>query len=60
MLEENGIRLKLTCIDTPGFGDFVNNEKSYQPILADIEARYDVYLDQENKVFSTPSFLKTD
>jgi septin 7 len=25
-MEENGIKLHLTIIDTPGFGDFVNNE----------------------------------
>ncbi|KAI8905528.1 Septin-domain-containing protein, partial [Gorgonomyces haynaldii] len=48
--EENGVKLKLTCIDTPGFGDFVNNEDSWKPILENIEARYDAYLDQENRV----------
>lgn len=25
-MEENGIKLHLTIVDTPGFGDFVNNE----------------------------------
>ena len=25
-IEENGVRLRLTVVDTPGFGDFVNNE----------------------------------
>jgi len=49
-LEENGIKLKLNVIDTPGFGDFVNNETSWKPILDDIEARFDSYLEQENKV----------
>lgn len=49
-LEENGIRLKLTCIDTPGFGDFINNEDSWRPILENIEARFDAYLEQENRV----------
>ena len=24
-IEENGVRLRLTVVDTPGFGDFVNN-----------------------------------
>ncbi|KAG1438890.1 hypothetical protein G6F56_012484 [Rhizopus delemar] len=24
-IEENGVKLKLTVVDTPGFGDFVNN-----------------------------------
>lgn len=26
-IEENGVRLELTVVDTPGFGDFVNNEQ---------------------------------
>lgn len=25
-IEENGVRLHLTVVDTPGFGDFVNND----------------------------------
>ena len=25
-IEENGVRLRLNVVDTPGFGDFVNNE----------------------------------
>ncbi|KAH6573500.1 hypothetical protein BASA50_000969 [Batrachochytrium salamandrivorans] len=49
-LEENGVKLKLTCIDTPGFGDFVNNEESWRPILENIEARFDAFLEQENRV----------
>lgn len=27
-IEESGVRLKLTVVDTPGFGDFVNNDDS--------------------------------
>ncbi|KAJ7881054.1 putative cell division control protein CDC3 [Mycena olivaceomarginata] len=27
-IEENGVRLRLTVVDTPGFGDFVDNSKS--------------------------------
>ena len=30
-IEENGVKLKLTVIDTPGFGDFVDNEKWFVP-----------------------------
>jgi septin family protein len=34
-IEENGVRLHLTVVDTPGFGDFVNNDDRYvlSPIL---------------------------
>lgn len=28
-VEENGVKVKLTIIDTPGFGDQVNNENWY-------------------------------
>ncbi|KAL1928170.1 hypothetical protein VTP01DRAFT_3086 [Rhizomucor pusillus] len=49
-LEENGVKLRLTVVDTPGFGDFVNNEDSWRPILEDIESRFDAYLEQENRV----------
>ncbi|KAJ3189302.1 hypothetical protein HDU85_002930 [Gaertneriomyces sp. JEL0708] len=49
-IEENGVKLKLTVIDTPGFGDFVNNEDSWRPILDNIEARFDAFLEQENRV----------
>ncbi|CDH56206.1 septin [Lichtheimia corymbifera JMRC:FSU:9682] len=49
-IEENGVRLELTVVDTPGFGDFVNNEQSWKPILDSIESRFDAYLEQENRV----------
>lgn len=49
-IEENGVRLRLTVVDTPGFGDFVNNDASWGPIVENIEARFDSYLDAENKV----------
>jgi septin 7 len=29
-LEENGVKLRLNVVDTPGFGDFVNNEERYE------------------------------
>jgi len=49
-IEEDGVRLRLTVVDTPGFGDFVNNDDSWKPIVEDIEARFDSYLEHENKV----------
>lgn len=49
-IEENGVRLRLTVVDTPGFGDFVNNDDSWRPIVENIELRYDTYLDAENKI----------
>ncbi|KAH8835749.1 Septin-domain-containing protein [Flagelloscypha sp. PMI_526] len=52
-IEENGVRLHLTVVDTPGFGDFVNNDNCWKPILDDIETRFDSYLEQENRVNRT-------
>ncbi|CAL1695256.1 unnamed protein product [Somion occarium] len=49
-IEENGVRLRLTVVDTPGFGDFVNNDESWKPIVENIESRFDSYLEQENRV----------
>ncbi|KAG8859334.1 hypothetical protein FRB96_004549 [Tulasnella sp. 330] len=49
-IEESGVRLRLTVVDTPGFGDFVNNDESWKPITENIEARFDAYLEQENRV----------
>ena len=49
-IEENGVRLRLTVVDTPGFGDFVNNDDSWRPIVENIEQRFDAYLEAENKV----------
>ncbi|KAG8900499.1 Cell division control protein 3 [Tulasnella sp. 417] len=49
-IEETGVRLRLTVVDTPGFGDFVNNDESWKPIVENIEARFDAYLEQENRV----------
>ncbi|KAL9715852.1 Cell division control protein 3 [Leucoagaricus gongylophorus] len=49
-IEESGVRLHLTVVDTPGFGDFVNNDDSWRPIVENIESRFDSYLEQENRV----------
>ncbi|KAJ7746279.1 putative cell division control protein CDC3 [Mycena metata] len=49
-IEENGVRLRLTVVDTPGFGDMVNNAASWNPILETIEQRYEAYLSQEHRV----------
>ena len=39
-LEENGFRLDLTLIDTPGFGAFVDNSKALDPILSLIDNEF--------------------
>ncbi|ODV95022.1 hypothetical protein PACTADRAFT_50850, partial [Pachysolen tannophilus NRRL Y-2460] len=49
-IEENGIKLHLTVLDTVGFGDAINNEDSWKPIVEDIENRFNTYLEAENKI----------
>ena len=47
VIEEQGVRLKLTITDTPGFGDQVNNENCWQPILDYVNEQFEQYLLQE-------------
>jgi len=49
-LVEGGVSLKLTLVDTPGFGDAINNTKCWQPILEYIDAKYEEYLNAEGHV----------
>ncbi|KAJ2517900.1 Cell division control protein 3 [Coemansia sp. RSA 1939] len=49
-IQENGVKLRLSVVDTPGFGDSINNENAWRPILENIESRFDAYLAQENRV----------
>lgn len=39
LLKENGVNLTLTVVDTPGFGDAVDNSNCWQPIIDYIESR---------------------
>ena len=36
VIEEQGVRLKLTVTDTPGFGDKINNDKWYAVLVLSI------------------------
>jgi septin family protein len=46
--EERGLKLHLTVVDTPGFGDSINCTKCWQPIVDFINAKYDQYFDDES------------
>jgi GTP-binding protein EngB required for normal cell division len=50
MLTEKGVTLRLNIIDTPGFGDNIDNSDSWQPIIEYIDSRYEDYLSNESKV----------
>ncbi|TPX55422.1 hypothetical protein PhCBS80983_g05326 [Powellomyces hirtus] len=47
VIEENGVRLKLTVTDTPGYGDQVNNDNCWDPIIKYIKEQYSAYLRKE-------------
>ena len=49
-LEENGVKLALTVIDTPGYGDAVDNTNCWSPILEYIEDQFDDFLEAETRV----------
>ncbi|KAH3681455.1 hypothetical protein WICPIJ_007612 [Wickerhamomyces pijperi] len=52
-IEENGVKLHLTIVDTPGFADQVNNENAWKPIVEEVNSRFDQYLEFENRINRT-------
>ncbi|CAR24467.1 septin CDC12 [Lachancea thermotolerans CBS 6340] len=49
VLEEKNFSLRVNVIDTPGFGDNVNNNKSWQTIVDFIDEQHDSYMRQEQQ-----------
>ncbi|NXA40638.1 SEP10 protein, partial [Eudromia elegans] len=49
-LQESNVHLKLTIVNTVGFGDQINKEDSYQPIVDYIDAQFEAYLQEELKI----------
>uniref|UniRef100_A0A8C2ZHI6 Septin 4a n=1 Tax=Cyclopterus lumpus TaxID=8103 RepID=A0A8C2ZHI6_CYCLU len=47
-IEEKGIKVRLTVIDTPGFGDAVNNTESWNPIEDYIDQQFEQYFRDES------------
>ena len=47
MIEENGVRLRLNIVDTPGYGDLVNNDRCWDPIVKYIKDQHSAYLRKE-------------
>ena len=40
-IEERGVKLRLTVVDTPGFGDSINNKDSFQKIITYIDDQFE-------------------
>ncbi|KAI8999279.1 septin-2-like protein [Gaertneriomyces semiglobifer] len=47
-LAEDGVTLHLTVIDTPGFGDQLNRETDFEPVVQYIDDQYREYLQAES------------
>jgi len=47
LVEEKGVKLRLTLIDTPGFAEQLNNDKCWEPIVQYIQQQYRVYQKEE-------------
>ncbi|GFR71260.1 septin-4, partial [Elysia marginata] len=47
-IEEKGVRLKLTIVDTPGFNDAVNAENSHQALIDYVDQQFRQYYDDES------------
>ncbi|KAF9316756.1 hypothetical protein BG003_001553 [Podila horticola] len=55
-LEEDGVKISLTVVDTPGFGDMIDNEHCFQEILGYLERQYDDILSEESRIKRNPRF----
>ncbi|KAI0762821.1 GTP binding protein [Fomes fomentarius] len=55
-LEEDGVRIALTIVDTPGFGDNIDNEFAFQAIVGHLERQYDDILAEESRIKRNPRF----
>jgi len=49
-LQESNVNLKLTLVDTVGYGDQINKEDSFKSIVDYIDNQFEVYLQEELKI----------
>ncbi|XP_034034050.1 septin-5-like [Thalassophryne amazonica] len=47
-IEEKGIKLQLSIVDTPGFGDAINNRESWKPVEDYIDQQFEQYFRDES------------
>ncbi|KAE8282362.1 Septin-7 CDC10 protein-like protein [Larimichthys crocea] len=43
LVKEGGVQLLLTIVDTPGFGDAVDNSNCWQPVIDHIDSKFEDY-----------------
>ncbi len=47
-IEERGVKLRLTIVDTPGFGDAINSSECFKPIIQYIDSKFEHFLNDES------------
>ncbi|XP_075450612.1 septin-4 isoform X2 [Ascaphus truei] len=47
-IEEKGVRLRLTVVDTPGYGDAINNVDCWKPVADYIDQQFEQYFRDES------------
>ncbi|KAG7456613.1 hypothetical protein MATL_G00237620 [Megalops atlanticus] len=47
-IEERGVKLRLTVVDTPGYGDAINSQDCFSTIIAYIDDQFERYLHDES------------
>ena len=55
-LDEEGTRVSLTVVDTPGFGDQIDNESAFGEVSTYLERQYDDILAEESRIKRNPRF----
>ncbi|OMH81683.1 Septin-like protein [Zancudomyces culisetae] len=55
-IEEDGMRILLNVIDTPGFGDSIDNSDNFKEIQDYLEYQFDEVLEEENRIKRNPKF----
>ncbi|RNA08906.1 septin-7-like isoform X5 [Brachionus plicatilis] len=50
LLNEKGVNLRLSIIDTPGFGESIDNSNCWQPIIDFVDSKYEEFLNAESKI----------
>ncbi|KAJ1721451.1 Cell division control protein 11 [Coemansia erecta] len=55
-MEEDGMKIILNIIDTPGFGDGIDNENCFMQIQEYLESQFDEVLAEENRIKRNTKF----
>ncbi|RVD90708.1 septin 3 [Tubulinosema ratisbonensis] len=57
--DSEGIRKKISLIDTPSFGLHINDENTHNDIINYLKQQFDIFLAEESKIRRNPKFEDT-